>query len=59
MMEDNIDVDAGGIITGTESVQSVGERIFAQVVQVASGKLAKAEVLGHREFAINALIPTV
>jgi altronate dehydratase large subunit len=59
MMEDNIDVDAGGIITGTESIQTIGERIFAQVIQVASGKLSKAEVLGHREFAINALIPTV
>jgi altronate dehydratase large subunit len=59
MMEDNMDIDAGGIIAGTESIQNVGERIFDQVIQVASGKLAKAELLGHREFAINALIPTV
>ncbi len=59
MMEDNMDIDAGSIITGTESIQSVGERVLDEVIQVASGKLAKAEILGHREFAINAIIPTV
>ncbi len=59
MMEDNMDIDAGSIITGTESIQSVGESILDEVIQVASGKLAKAEILGHREFAINAIIPTV
>ncbi|MEE9366847.1 MAG: altronate dehydratase, partial [Dehalococcoidales bacterium] len=59
MMEDNMDIDAGGIIAGTESIQSVGEKILDEVIRVASGKSAKAEILGHREFAINALIPTV
>jgi altronate dehydratase large subunit len=59
MMEDNMDIDAGGIIAGTESIQNIGEKIFDEVIQVASGKSAKAEILGHREFAINALIPTV
>jgi altronate dehydratase large subunit len=59
MMEDNMDIDAGGIIAGAESIQSVGEKIFDEVIRVASGKSAKAEILGHREFAINALIPTV
>ncbi|MBU2535813.1 MAG: UxaA family hydrolase [Chloroflexota bacterium] len=59
MMEDNMDINAGEIIESTESIQSVGEKIFEEVIQVASGKSTKAEILGHREFAINALIPTV
>ena len=59
MMGDNLDINAGTIIEGTESIQSVGERIFEEVIRVVSGKSTKAEILGHREFAINAIIPTL
>jgi altronate dehydratase large subunit len=58
-MRDNIDINAGTIIDGTESVQDAGERIFRDIVAVASGKSARAEVLGHCEFAIPSIIPTV
>jgi len=59
MMEDNMDINAGEIIEGAESIQSIGEKIFEEVIQVASGKSTRAEILGHREFAINAIIPTL
>jgi altronate dehydratase large subunit len=52
-MPDNIDVNAGVIIDGEGTLQSVGEQIFNEIVGVASGKLTKAETLGHREFDIN------
>jgi altronate dehydratase large subunit len=36
----------------------MGERIFAEVIRVASGRLTKSEILGHREFAINRIGPS-
>jgi altronate dehydratase large subunit len=58
-MRDNMDINAGAIIEGTESIQGIGDRIFREIIKVASGKLTRAEVLGHGEFAIPSIIPTV
>ncbi|SDF36545.1 UxaA family hydrolase [Sporolituus thermophilus] len=58
-MSDNIDLDAGTIILGSETVQEVGQRIFLEMLKVASGKLTKAEVLGFNDFAINRIGPTM
>jgi altronate dehydratase large subunit len=58
-MRDNIDIDAGAISDGDESIQSIGEKIFREVIAVASGKLTRAEILGHNEFAIHQIGPTV
>jgi altronate dehydratase len=49
-MEDNIDINAGTIIEGKESVSEVGERIFEKLKRVCSGEKTKSELLGHREF---------
>jgi altronate dehydratase large subunit len=49
---DNIDVNAGTILDGGESLNSVGGRIFSSVVEVASGRLTKAEALGFHEFIV-------
>jgi altronate dehydratase large subunit len=57
--KDNIDVNAGAILDGEETLQSLGEQIFQEIVDVASGKLTRAELLGHREFAIHTINPTV
>jgi altronate dehydratase large subunit len=57
--EDNIDLNAGAILDGEETLQSLGERLFQEIIEVASGKLTKAEILGHREFAIHTINPTV
>ncbi len=58
-MNDNIDLDAGTVVTGDETVAQVGKRIFAEMLAVASGKLAKAEILGFNDFAINRVGPTM
>jgi altronate dehydratase large subunit len=58
-MKDNIDVNAGVILDGGGSIQSVGEEILKEVLDVASGKLSRAEILGHSEFAIHPINPTV
>lgn len=51
-MEDNIDLDLSTIISGVETIEQAGQRIFDEMIQVANGKLTKSESLGHREFGI-------
>src|SRR5262245_336753 len=50
VMEDNIDVNAGAIVDGKETIQDVGRRIFDMLRRVASGERTKSEILGHKEF---------
>jgi altronate dehydratase large subunit len=52
-MHDNIDLDAGRILDGTETIQSMGRRIYETTLAVAQGELTKAERLGHREFSVS------
>jgi altronate hydrolase len=50
-MSGDIDVSAGNIIEGTETIDAVGKRLFEHIQKVASGEiLAKAEENKHREF---------
>src|SRR5215470_3234715 len=50
LMEDNIDINAGAIVDGKETIQDVGRRIFDVIRRVASGERTKSEILGHKEF---------
>jgi altronate hydrolase len=50
-MSGDIDVNAGGVIDGTESIQEVGTRLLEHIRKVAGGEIqAKAEIHKHREF---------
>ena len=50
-MAQDLDISAGNIIEGTETIAEVGSRLFEHVRQTASGDIqAKAEILKHREF---------
>ncbi|HJP92127.1 MAG TPA: UxaA family hydrolase [Pyrinomonadaceae bacterium] len=49
-MSNDLDLSAGGVIDGTETIDEVGQRVFEHVVAVANGLQAKAEVHKHREF---------
>jgi altronate dehydratase large subunit len=57
-MSENIDMNAGTIIDGEESVDAVGKRIFQEIGQVSSGKLTKAEILKQHDFGIWRIGPT-
>ena len=48
-MKENIDINAGAVLTGEKTLQQAGEEIFNELVAIASGKLCKAECLGHDE----------
>lgn len=54
-LPDLIDLNAGTIADGTESVVEVGTRIFNEIIAVANGKLTAAEIGGHREFNLSRL----
>ncbi len=60
-MADDIDVNAGTILDGTETVEDVGRRLFAKIVSVASGEPTKSELagMGDEEFAPWILGPTM
>jgi altronate hydrolase len=49
-MSNDLDLSAGGVIDGTETIDEVGQRVFERVVAVAGGVQAKAEEHKHREF---------
>jgi len=49
-MANDLDLSAGGVIDGTETIDEVGKRVFERVIEVAGGVQAKAEEHKHREF---------
>lgn len=48
-MRENIDINAGQVLTGEKSFEQMGDEIYQEILDVASGKSVKAEVLGHDE----------
>jgi altronate dehydratase large subunit len=58
-LADNIDLDVSGILDDTETLEESANRLWEQVLEVASGAPVKAESLGHREFAIHRANPTI
>ncbi len=51
-MQADMDVNAGAILTEGVSLPDMGRAIFEEVLRVASGGQTKAEINGHREFAL-------
>ena len=58
-MQDNMDFNAGTVIDGEESIEEAGGRLLAEMIRVASGKKTKAEILGHNDFGIQRIAPTM
>lgn len=51
-MTDNIDINAGKIITDGVKLSDMGKELFDLMIDVCNGEYTKAEALGHREFGI-------
>ena len=51
-MAGDMDVNAGTIADGIETIEQVGERILAAIVEAASGRQTCSEALGHQEFVL-------
>jgi altronate dehydratase large subunit len=58
-MRDNTDLDVSKILAGKETIRSAGERIFEEVIMVASGKITKAEKYSQRDFCIFTVNPNI
>ena len=50
LLEDNIDINAGTVVTGTKKISEVGQEIYEEILAVANGKQTKAEAMGHALF---------
>jgi altronate hydrolase len=48
-MSDDMDINCGTIIDGEETVEQAGQRIFDELLAMASGKLTRSEILGFGE----------
>ncbi len=52
--EDDIDIDCGAIVEGSDTVDAVGERIFQLMLATASGRATKSETHGYGQ---NEFVP--
>lgn len=52
-MEDDMDIDAGRILTGAAGLDEVGGEIRDLVLGLGEGKRTKSEELGHQEFILT------
>lgn len=48
-MKENIDINTGTVLAGKKTIEQAGEEIYKEILEVASGKQVKAEILGHDE----------
>ena len=51
---DDIDLNCGGIVDGTESMEEVGQRLFSLMLEVASGNATRSELHGYGQ---NEFVP--
>jgi altronate hydrolase len=60
-MADDMDINCGGILDGTDTINACGERIFEALIALASGQKSKSEALnfGSSEFAPWILGPVI
>ena len=53
-MSEDMDIDCGTVITGAETVEQLGERIFRLMIETASGRPTLSETLGYGD---NEFVP--
>jgi altronate dehydratase len=58
-MEDNVDFSAVSLAEGSEDKADLAGRLFRMLLDVCNGQLTNAEIIGHQEFAIHRVGPTV
>ncbi|WP_235883118.1 UxaA family hydrolase [Metabacillus sediminilitoris] len=57
--QSHIDVNAGKIIEGVNTVEEVGKEIYKKIVKTANGWKTASERNNHQEFAIWRLAETM
>jgi (2R)-sulfolactate sulfo-lyase subunit beta len=54
-MGEHIDVDISGLLSRDLTLKEASVEIIVMMQRIASGRLAAAEVLGHKEFVLTRL----
>ena len=54
-----MDINAGTVPDGEETIPELGERIYRFILDTASGRKTFSEELGHREFVTWRIGPTL
>lgn len=52
-MSDDMDVNAGAVVSDGLTLEVVADEIYEKVARVASGEKSRSEALGHREFFLG------
>lgn len=52
-MPEDMDVDAGRVLDGRDTLPEVGEEVLRLVVDVARGRPTASEAMGHQEFVLG------
>ena len=52
-LSEDMDVNAGRIISGEASLDEIGDEIYDSLLKVAAGEPTKSEALGHAEFILT------
>jgi altronate dehydratase large subunit len=52
-MQEDMDINAGKILSGTATIGETGNEIFTTILNVAAGKATCSEQLGHQEFILT------
>jgi altronate dehydratase large subunit len=58
-MPDDMDLNAGRIVSGEDTIAGMGRQIFEKIIAVANGSKTRSEILQHHEFAIHSIGPAV
>ena len=58
-MGDNLDLSLASIVEGTATQDTLATELTGLTMQVASGELTAAEIIGHEEFALYRIGPQV
>jgi altronate dehydratase large subunit len=51
-MRDSIDFDCSAVISGGETLEKSGERLFDLLIDVSNGAETKSEILGQDDYSI-------
>lgn len=51
-MRDNIDFDCSSVISGEETLEESGEKLFDLALEIANGRKTQAEILGQDDYSI-------
>ncbi|MGB3611605.1 MAG: altronate dehydratase family protein [Cellvibrio sp.] len=52
-MKEDVDINCGGVLDGEYTLEECGEKIFAEILAVASGEATKSELLGYGDNEFN------